>query len=376
MKDYKKNQKRTEQQDRPVCSSYTVFKPNLHQNLASTLDFEWPEFTTEKARIKAYSKRYKDVPLDEAFGVKLQHEYVEVLPTELTVGQVIPVVITKQNDDVIIEGIATKEMLVCKNNFKRYKNMQVSNVTVNAIVTGKDKTRSTVTIDILQQMYTEWVNKVLEDKTVQYDVKNPKVISVRNLKLSNGGFIGQAEVPVISEFIGEPYYTNAFIPGSQIVLNIENDFSQWNGKTVDTFVAGNVYRNGQLSLICSRKDLLMFSGSLAKIEWYNDYCLQGKKWSSLKKNTFSGIVTGVINSNKKCGVFVELPLFNITTLVNAEADKLVNYKANQDIAVRITDFEQMLEEDPNTGNTVHSEPYKIENGLLKSCILKPVFEFA
>jgi hypothetical protein len=47
------------------------------------------------------------------------------------------------------------------------------------------------------------------------------------LKLSNGGFIGKALVPAVSDFIGEPYYVDAFIPGSQIVLNIESDFSRW-----------------------------------------------------------------------------------------------------------------------------------------------------
>ena len=92
--------------------------------------------------------------------------------------------------------------------------------------------------------------------------------------------------------------------------------------------------------------------------------------------SFVGTVTGVINSSKKCGVFVELPLFNITGMINMEPERLVEFKAGDEVSVRITDFEQMLEYDPSTGNMVHQEPYKIENGCLKSCILKPVLELA
>jgi hypothetical protein len=75
-------------------------------------------------------------------------------------------------------------------------------------------------------------------------------------------------------------------------------------------------------------------------------------------------------------VFVELPLFNITGMINMDPERLVEFKAGDEISVRITDFEQMLEYDPSTGNMVHQEPYKIENGCLKSCILKPVLELA
>ena len=131
-----------------------------------------------------------------------------------------------------------------------------------------------------------------------------------------------------------------------------------------------------MSLICSRKALLNFSGNLTKIELYGDYCTNGKKWKTFTKSTFSGIVTGVINSSKKCGVFVELPLFNITGMINVAPERLVEFKAGSEVPVRITDFEQMLDYDPSTGLLVHLQPYKIEDGCLKSCILKPVFELA
>jgi ribosomal protein S1 len=257
--------------------------------------------------------------------------------------------------------------------------MEMTDREIDVKVVSIDKIRQSITIDVLQPLFENWINSIVADKTIQYNVKAPKVVSVSDLKLSNGGFIGKALVPAVSDFIGEPYYVDAFIPGSQIVLNIESDFSRWNGATVDTFVAGYTTRPGsvnQMSLICSRKSLLNFAGNLTKIELYGDYCTNGKKWKSFTKSTFTGNITGVINSAKKCGVFVELPIFNITGMINVEPERLVEFKAGEEIAVRITDFEKMVEYDPTTGNLVHQEPYKVVDGCLKSCILKPVFELA
>jgi ribosomal protein S1 len=257
--------------------------------------------------------------------------------------------------------------------------MNVTNYPVDVKVVSIDKVHQTVYIDVLQAMFESWISEIIKDKSIQYNITNPQIVTVHNLKLANGGFIGKAEVPSISQLIGEPYYVDAFIPGSQIVLNIENDFEKWNGKSVDTFIAGYTTKPGsvnQMSLICSRKALLNFSGNLTKIEIYKDYCDDGKKWETFTKSTFAGIVTGVINSSKKCGVFVELPMFNITGMVNLEPERLVDFKAGEQINVRITDFEKMLEYNPTNDSMEHLEPYRIENNCLKSCILKPVLELA
>jgi len=378
-KDKRKQVDETEVQ-LPKIERVQVWVVNNHQNLKSSMDIDWPEFTNEVERIKANSRRYAKMPIAEAMcGIKELTVEEPALPVTPQIGTIFNAQLTKHGNMVSITGISTKETVICRNNLKRFTNMEVTNREVQAKVVAIDKVRQTVTIDVLQPMFENWVNAITADKTIQYNVKNPQTVTVHDLKLGNGGFVGKAEVPVISELIGEPYFIDAFIPGSQIVLNIENDFARWNGQTVETFVAGYTTRPGsvnQMSLICSRKALLNFAGNLTKIELYGDYCTNGKKWKTFVKSTFSGVITGVINSSKKCGVFVELPLFNITGMINVEPERLVDFKAGEEINVRITDFEPMLEYDPTTGATIHQEPYKIENGCLKSCILKPVFELA
>lgn len=379
-KDNRKQKQQEEEYQKPRFERVSFWALPQTKNVQSSLDIEWPEFKTEKERIRAYSKRYANTPISEAMcGIKEETINIPQLPVTPVVNGIYKARITKHGDYVSVHGLSAKEQVICRNNLKRYTNMEMTDREIDVKVVAIDKLRQTITIDVLQPLFENWINSIMEDKTIQYNVKAPKVVSVSNLRLGNGGFIGKAEIPAISEFIGEPYYVDAFIPGSQIVLNIESDFSRWNGATVDTFVAGYTTRPdsvNQMSLICSRKALLNFSGNLTKIELYGDYCTQGKKWKSFTKSSFVGTVTGVINSSKKCGVFVELPLFNITGMINMEPERLVEFKAGDEVSVRITDFEQMLEYDPSTGNMVHQEPYKIENGCLKSCILKPVLELA
>ena len=379
-KDNRKQKQQEEEYQKPRFERVSFWALSQTKNVQSSLDIEWPEFKTEKERIRAYSKRYANTPISEAMcGIKEETISIPQLPVTPVVNGIYKARITKHGDYVSVHGLSAKEQVICRNNLKRYTNMEMTDREIDVKVVSIDKLRQTITIDVLQPLFENWINSIMEDKTIQYNVKAPKVVSVSNLRLGNGGFIGKAEIPAISEFIGEPYYVDAFIPGSQIVLNIESDFNRWNGATVDTFVAGYTTRPdsvNQMSLICSRKALLNFSGNLTKIELYGDYCTQGKKWKAFTKSSFVGTVTGVINSSKKCGVFVELPLFNITGMINMEPERLVEFKAGDEVSVRITDFEPMLEYDPSTGNMVHQEPYKIENGCLKSCILKPVLELA
>lgn len=379
----RENNKKQEEPQKPRKETVSVWALSNQKNLKSSMDIEWPEYKSDKERIRMNTKRYANMSIAEAMcGIKddqLAKLSIPEIPVTPVLNGVYKARLTKHGDYISITGISAKEQVICRNNLKRYVNMEMTDREVDVKVVSIDKLRQSITIDVLQPLFENWINSIMEDKTIQYNVKAPRVVSVSDLKLSNGGFVGKAEVQAISEFIGEPYYVDAFIPGSQIVLNIESDFSRWNGATVDTFVAGYTTRPGsvnQMSLICSRKSLLNFAGNLQKIELYGDYCTNGKKWKSFTKSTFTGNITGVINSSKKCGVFVELPIFNITGMINVEPERLVEFKAGEEISVRITDFEKMVEYDPTTGNLVHQEPYKIVDGCLKSCILKPVFELA
>lgn len=348
----------------------------------STRDTEWPEFTNERDRIRANSIRYAGMDICEAMcGIKAKDVNIPPVPITPSVGDVFSTRLAWTGSNVSFEQMPVKESVVCRNNIKRYvgKDAKLFNSEVPVKVVSVNKSRQEVTVDVLQPTFDRWITGITTDKTIQYDIKKPQTITVTNLKLANGGYTGKALIPCMTTLTGEPYYIDAFIPGSQIVLNIENDFEKWNGKDVEVFVTNYTLKPAsvnQMSLICSRKALLNFKGNLKKIELYNKYCDDDAEWKALADTELGGIVTGVINSSKKCGVFVEIPAYNITGMVNVDADKLVEYKAGQNVKVKIIDFEKMLSYDSYADMLVHQNPYEIVNNKLKSCILKPVLTFA
>lgn len=349
---------------------------------ASDGNTPWPEFNSDKERIRANSLRYKDVPLSEAMcGIPESKVKMPAEPVEPVLGQVFKTTVSMNGSEPVFNGICIKESVTCRNNLKRYKAAggDMFKEEVLAKVVAVNKPRQEVTVDLLQPAFEQWIKGIAKDKTVQYDLKNPQVITVKNLQLANGGYLGKALIPCMQKLTGEDYYVDAFIPGSQIVLNIEKDFERWNGKDVETFITNYSLRPGsvnQMSLICSRKALLNFRGNQHKIKLYNKYCDDDAEWKAMTDTQYGGIVTGVINSSKKCGVFVEIPSLEITGMVMTTPEKLVEYKAGQNVKVRIIDFEKMLAYDSTTGMLVHQDPYVIEDGKLKSCILKPVLAFA
>lgn len=376
-KDIKKEKKK-EGNSKPSLVRVSVWENSRTACPKSMLDAEWPAYNKEKDRIKYNTIKYKDVPISEAMcNIKFDETRVPELPIDPVIGSVHSVILKRaKNGDVYVTGLSTKECVVCKNNLSKYKNFDFDNLETDAVITNYNKTQQAITVDIIKPIFDKWIKVTTDDLTSQYDIAQPRVVSVEHLKLCPGGFIGKAKVPCVSDFIGEPYYVDAFIPGSQIVLNIEKDFSKWEGKTINTFVAAyNTVNKDRPALICSRKDLLNFYGNIEKINIYKAYCEDNAAWKKLKEDVIPGIITGVINSNKKCGVFVELPTYNITGIINCAADELVNFKNGEAIHVKITGFEQMLEYDDTMATVKHLEPYIIENGTLKQCILKPILSF-
>jgi ribonucleoside-triphosphate reductase len=100
-----------------------------------------------------------------------------------------------------------------------------------------------------------------------------------------------------------------------------------------------------------------------------------KPYIKYETKEIEGCVTGVINSSKKCGVFVELPSLEMTGLVSIDPDKLVNYKPNTPVKVKFKGFDEEKKFNPFTKQMEHIEPYSIKEGVLRSCNLKPVLEF-
>ena len=343
--------------------------------------FQWPEFASDSERIKIYSARFKNKSVTEAFqevyGVDLTgaSEKANETPREYKVGDIIKTRLDNvAKDSVTFADVNYKGTVLCSANLYKYRKLRGgSPEAVNAVVTDVKKDR--ITLDPIKPMTEEWINNTVASPVLQNVLGDPRTIKVRNLQLTAGGFTGKAVIPSTSGFVGEEYTVDAFIPGSQIVLNITDDFEQFIGKDVDAFVLNYIQKGDGMSLICSVKAYLTFLGHERLIEMFNRWCEDSPKWEKYSKAVHGGVVTGVINSSKKCGVFVEVPDLNITGMVKVAPEELVNYKPGLDVAVRLSSFDEETFYNKEVGQVQHVDPYIIEDGVLMKCNLKPILVF-
>lgn len=356
-------------------------------------NFYWPEYNSDSKRIKIYSKAYKDMSIAEAFAEhynltfkSTMPEIVNMVPKDLKIGDVIPVRIRSiDKGKVTFDAGNIKTNLQSSANLYRYEKLRhfLPMDEIKAVVTRVDKDKAV--IDPLSPMVTDWITPILKDPTIQKVIPNPETgmqmqpIIVKDLQLTKGGFTGKAVIPTASKFVGEDYVVDAFIPGSQIVLNITDNFEQFNGKSVEAFVMNYMTKpggKGEMSLVCSAKEVIKFRGEINLIKLFNSWCEDGEIWKTVSDMTFEGRVTGVINSAKKCGVFIEIPELEITGMVSAKPADLVNYKPHMSVPVKIAGFDEETYFDYATQQVQHVLPYEIEDGVLKKCNLKPILQFA
>lgn len=385
----KQKDKKDPQQEvqKPQRTSCLVWKQIQSQNLKSTLDYEWPKFKTDRERIKFMSNYYKNVSIVEAF----ENEYnfksnvdvnniVNDTPQELHVGQIVPMKISSvSKNGVKFDNVAFKQNVMSGVNLYKYEKFRhfLPVDPINVKVTSVQKDR--VMVDPLTPMLDDWMNNILNDTNIQKNLKQPQTIKVKNLKLTRGGFMGKAVIPNVSKFVGDEYTIDAFIPGSQIVLNIENDFEKWNGKTVDAFVTNYMNKPNdpsQMSLICSAKEYLKFLGDINIISMFNNWCEDNEQWKAISQQRYTGKVTGIINSSKKCGVFVEIAELSLTGMVPMKPEDLVNYKPQDSIDVMIDRFDEDTYYDPISQQVRHNHPYVIENDILKEVNVKLILKLA
>lgn len=366
-------------------TSCSVWKIKKSRNLKSTLDFEWPNFKTDKERIRYMSRLYKDSTIVEAFekeyGFKSnisQENPINNTPQELYVGQIVPMRISSiTKNGVVFNNVAFKQNITSGVNLYKYEKFRQFLPTQDILVKVNNVMKDRVTVDPLAPMLDEWLQNTLKDVDAQKNIKNPKTIKVKNLKLTRGGFMGKAVIPNVSSFVGDEYTIDAFIPGSQIVLNIENDFNRWNGKDVNVFVTNYINKPNnpdQMSLICSTKEYLKFLGDINIISMFNNWCEDNEQWKVDSQKLFRGTVTGIINSSKKCGVFVEVPELSLTGIVPMKPEELVNFKPQDPVNVMVDRFDEDTYYDPTTQQVRHNQPYVIEDDVLKEVNVKLIFK--
>lgn len=355
-------------------------------------NFEWPLYKNDAERIKFNSQKYADCGFAEAFaeeyGVQLKDfgQFSELainsLPVQLKVGDVVPVsILSVSKDNVVISCGNVKENIVVKNNLFKYKKFQQKFQSIDEIKAKvvKVDTKQTI-VDLIEPMYDEWVSALTLKPHLQRNTQWDKSVKVYNLRLTRGGYYGQVEVPCINEFIGETYTVDAFIPGSQIVLNIEPDFEKWNGKTVRAFVTNftaHPLKPGKIIAICSVKKYKEFLGQVNMIQLFKEYTEDTEWWKEYMKSTQHGIVTGIINSSKNCGVFVEIPELNITGMIPMKPQDIVKYAPQQHIEVKVAGFEIPSYYNDEVGQIQHILPYEYDSKnpeVLIKCNLKAVLQ--
>lgn len=350
-------------------------------------NFVWPEYKTDKERIKMLSKKYKNVGIAEAFAQEYNHplpqlinpDKIDLTPFEPRIGDVFEVsILSIEKNRVVFDTLNMKNELVSKVNLYKYDFFKkfVPSHPVKVMVTATDKRK--ITVDPISPLFDNWLCEYVGGRDVQKCIAAPKTVRVKNLKLTKGGFMGEVSVNSIVDFVHEDYTIPVFIPGSQIVLNIAENFDDFIGKEVDAFVV-NYIKNpitSEISLICSSKEYYKFLGECNMIEIFNAWCEENEDWKNVSETAFDGKVTGIINSSKKCGVFVEIPELNITGLVNVKPDELVNYKPYSNIKVKIKGFDEETYYNQTMKQIQHVEPYIINNGVLEKCNLKPILDFA
>lgn len=317
-------------------------------------EFQWPEFKTETQRIKAYSARFRHMSLGEAFKTVYPKEVISETdgsfnntPTELKIGDSLPVrIISISKNNVVLDGANQKVPIVTKTNLWKYPKFKdqsnIPNDVLNAVVV--DKNKKEVYVDILTPIFHKWLDPLLRTPELQRPTQyEAEPVKVKINELVTGGFIGKAVVPSLTNFVGEPYEVDAFIPGSHIVLNITDDFQQFVGKEVDAFVINYIPKiiNGvqKMSLICSVKEYLKYQGDLLMMDIYKHFCDDGDAWKELSARTYTGKVTGGLHSSTKCGIFVEIPSLYTTGMIPTKPEEIVNYKPGQEVQVVITGFE-------------------------------------
>lgn len=353
-------------------------------------DFEWPASSAENKRIKATTHNCRNYTIEQAFaaeyGMKMSHDCIRSLQgmdgqhecRTLKPGDVVTLKVLDINKKgVVFDQNAYKQTIVSTINLYQYPNFRnfLPKEPLRCKVMSVDLEK--IYVDPFQPMIEDFIKDVQSTINLQANVKKPIVTKVTGLRHMRAGYVGNIRIPSISELCGKDMYMQAFVPGSQITLNIEDDFEKWDGKDIDTFITNLSVRPGttNVTVACSAKEYLRFLGNLNIIQFFKDYCEDNKKWQALIAKTFDGNITGICNTRSKTGVFVEIPSLGITGMVPVEAEKINTYKPGP-TKVRISDFDEAMKFNKEIGQMQHLEPWKIEDDILKRINVKCVLSFA
>jgi len=329
---------------------------NTKERLLTAKDFEdvFSGFTSERARLAYMKKAYKDMSIAESFakfyGVELDSgsEYTDHV-TIIECGNCYwgtVKSISKNGIEFDIPGV--KDELVSKENFSDCIN-SVQNYLLNhdnkLYFEVREKKHGVYYVSVINGFYNLWVSNI------ERNIKRMDPIDVHIDSLTKGGYLCHTTISTLKELTGKEYTSSVFIPGSNIVLNIERDFEKWIGEDVQIIPQKfGKWQNGYVtenSIIGSRKLILQQKGNQNLYDIYTRAQLLKLNGNTENgKEQFIGTVTGIINSSKKTGIFVELNDLYITGLMPIDASDLLDFKPGDQIKVKVKEFEVQEGKEP------------------------------
>lgn len=343
------------------------------------VQFEWPQYKNDRERIKLWSERFTNSSISEAFSeiygitVDSVNDIANILPQEVSLGDDIKLSILGNR----IDAGNIKENIEVRNNLSKYAKFKNATQPIEMLGRVVKHNNKQTIVDVIEPLYDEWVSLNTKNYIHQFDVADDKSLIARGLHLTKGGYKCQVDATSISHILGEEYVVDAFIPGSQIVLNIERNFEKWEGKSVRVFVTNYIphpTKPGKMMAICSAKKYLEHIGNMHIIKLFKEWTEGSEFWKDFSKDKLDGIVTGVLNSSKKCGVFVEIPLYNITGMILMSPQDIVKYAPQQQIRVSLVGFETPTYYNEAVEQIQHNNPYEFDGDILMKCSLKPVLK--
>ena len=343
---------------------------------------EFPAFAKDRDRLKYMKKMYKEMDIESAFRTYYEEKtpktkkQKQVAPIEsfvtLEVGKIVTATVTRfERDGLEFEIPGVKDEIISKENLTEYKE-----AIEQYMMTHDGK----LSIEVREFRHGRWIVSVLNayyriwQEAIDEAIKTSNAIQVTLTELTKGGYIGTTDIWTLQELTGRDFVSTIFLPGSQIVLNIERNFEQWVGKTVIVVPQKfGKFRKAQGlpiedSIICSRKRALQIAGITNLYNLYNKHMLVEKLQTTetTEEKTYVAKVTGIINSNNKTGIFLELDELFITGLMNTTPDELINYVPGQKLTVKIKEFDVID----------GKEPFLIKDNKIKKCYVRPIFVLA
>lgn len=337
-------------------------------------------FGSDKERLK-YMKTsaYKDMSIAEAFATYYstdlsketkENETINTVTT-IEVGSVYLGKVKNFGKNILTFEIpGVKEELVAIDNFNSCidaVNNYLMTHNNSMLFEVREHRQGKYMVSVAQGNFKYWMSQI--NRCI--DKEQP--ISIHIDTLVRGGFICHTTIDPMCEITGKEYTNTVFIPGSQIVLNIENDFEKWIGEDIEIIpqkiAPKKDIRTGltEETIVGSRKRLLQVVGNHNLFDLYMKDQLGKKMNENYVSPRLEGTVTGIINSQKKTGIFVELNDLYITGLMSVEQKNLVNYKPGDPIYVRITQYETQEGKEAFITN---------KSGKMIKCNARPVFEEA